>query len=67
MTNEITSPTTLEQAMFLLPTGRVDKRIWTVSEMETQKTSEKWEVSAHDLVDILDSLPEHYQIAISKT
>lgn len=66
MANQVPKPVTIAQAVFNLPVGNKDERVFNISELPSKHTSCKWEVTAYDLVLILDDLPPDYELIISR-
>ena len=64
--HRIPKPVTIGQAVFNLPTGRMDKRILTVAELPNRQIPGEWDLSVVDLVAVLDDLPEGYQVIIKR-
>jgi hypothetical protein len=63
---QIPKPVTIAQAIFNLPTGSKDVRLFTIEELEHTNIPGKWNVTAYDLIAILDDLPEGYEIIITR-
>lgn len=63
---QIPKPVTIAQAIFNLPTGSKDVRLFTVAELKYRNIPGAWNVTAHDLITILDDLPEGYEMTITR-
>ena len=62
----IPKPVTIAQAMFNLPTGSKDVRLFTIEELAQKRIPGQWNVTAYDLITILDDLPEGYEMVITR-